>query len=169
MFSQFIAPIEIEVESEALPRSLDCAARRAKLRRGGKNRAAPLPSASLRAGGITEGGSSLRSREARRICHVCHPDRNGRPFPPFAPRERRPCSGGTVARYQTQLRFRCMRDHSRTGAVRSFSLGSLLHYINSAAASAKIRVCRSISPAVVSGHISAMLWNGVSSTPRFSA
>jgi len=59
MFSQFIAPIEIEVESEALPRSLDCAARRAKLRRGGKNRAATL--------GMTEGGVGPGRGDAQRI------------------------------------------------------------------------------------------------------
>src|SRR5215469_13011717 len=38
----------------------------------------------------------------------------------------------------------------------------------SSAASAKILVCTSTSAKVVEGHIKAMLWNGVSSTPRFT-
>ena len=38
-----------------------------------------------------------------------------------------------------------------------------------ASSSPKTSVCRSTSAAVVAGDISAMLWNGVSSTPRFSA
>src|SRR6202795_95371 len=42
MFRQFLARIDMVVESEVWPWPLDSAARRAKLRRGGKNRAAPL-------------------------------------------------------------------------------------------------------------------------------
>jgi len=38
-----------------LPRSLDCGTRRAIIRRAGENRVAPVPSAPLRAGGMTTG------------------------------------------------------------------------------------------------------------------
>ena len=40
---------------------------------------------------------------------------------------------------------------------------------SSATASANTSVCRSTSAAVVAGDMSAMLWNGVISTPRLSA
>jgi len=46
-------------------------------------------------GGYT--GSLVQPRRARRPPRLCHPDRNGRLFLPFALRERRPRSGGTAA------------------------------------------------------------------------
>ena len=39
---------------------------------------------------------------------------------------------------------------------------------SSATSSPKTSVCRSTSASVVAGHISAMLWNGVSRMPRFA-
>ena len=41
------------------------------------------------------------------------------------------------------------------------------HAASSATAAANASVCRSTCSSVVAGHISAMLWNGVISTPRF--
>ena len=123
MFSQFIAPIEIEVESEALPRSLDCAARRAKLRRGGKNRAATLGmteqekahsqewlchgSASLRAGGMTEKPNLLRAAPPWADATFCHPERSSPIFSFVRAARTSATERGTAARSKTQHGSKC--------------------------------------------------------------
>ena len=58
--------------------------------------------------------------------------------------------------------------HSWTGHVQVGS-STVSSDASSLIALAKISVCRSISADVVSGHINAMLWNGVRRTPRFRA
>src|SRR5258707_612640 len=150
MFSQFIAPIEIEVESEALPRSLDSAARRAKLRRGGKNRAATL--------GMTEGGVGPGRGDAQRICHFCHPacpersgavaqpflavrlflfchpERSGRFFPSFAPRERRPRREGPWQHFKLNKGLsagRISKRQIRSETLLSVVTSSLLYFLTS--------------------------------------
>jgi len=62
-------------------RSLHSAARRAIIRRGGENRAAPVPSTPLRAGGMTEGKKgkrNLRTGPAERDRPLHKKERGGR-------------------------------------------------------------------------------------------
>ena len=72
--------------------------------------------------------------------------------------------GEREARMRERAHARCIG----TRGARPLPRAGTQPAMSSASAASKTSLCRSTSAAVVAGHISAMLWNGVMTMPRLS-